>query len=253
MAVSEPDTVVWRVRPLGERLVMSVYRNASTLYTTEPVPLSVELWASDDGRAWSPLDPEHPVSHVGGAEAEFLPLADGRIVVTVRKEGPIGGWGSDVCISDPGYPARWATRRETPRKLDSPLLFESRNGIYLIARRAPWFGGRFDLGLRHGSALTRTRLYQGISWATPKRSTLWAVDPVGLEVAPIADLGGVGDTSFGAQVPLGLGRHLVFDYSSPPFPAWRPWVVGQLRPTQIYGVEVDLTHTDVAVLPSTIR
>ena len=54
VAVSEPDTVVWRVRPLGDRLVMSVYRNASTLYTTHPAPLSVELWASDDGRKWEP-------------------------------------------------------------------------------------------------------------------------------------------------------------------------------------------------------
>ena len=72
VAVSEPDTVVWRVRPLGGRLVMSVYRHASTLYTTHPEPLSAELWASDDGREWGPLDFDHPVSHVGGAEAEFL-------------------------------------------------------------------------------------------------------------------------------------------------------------------------------------
>jgi hypothetical protein len=251
--VSEPDTVVWRVRSLGGRLVMSVYRFASTLYTTHPQQLSVELWTSDDGREWGPLDPEHPVSHVGGAEAEFLPLGDGTIVVTVRKEGPDGGWGSDICVSDPGFPARWTRRRSSFRKLDSPLLFESLGRQYLIARRAPWFGGRYDLGLPWGSRLTRTRLYQGIYWATPKRSTLWAVDPEALAVTPLADLGGVGDTSFGAQVPLGGGRHLVFDYSSDPFPRWRPWVVGQLRPTQIYGVEVDLTQTDVATRPSSIR
>ena len=105
-----------------------------------------------------------------------------------------------------------------------------------------------------GSALAvRTRLYQGLYWATPKRSTLWAVDPDALSVTPLADLGGVGDTSFAGQVPLGDGRHLVFDYTSPPFPRWRPWVVGQLRPTRIYAVEVDLTQTDIAVGPSAIQ
>ena len=65
---------------------------------------------SDDGVHWGPLDAEHPVSHVGGAEGEFLPLGDGRVVVTVRKEGPIGGWGSDICVSEPGRPARWERR-----------------------------------------------------------------------------------------------------------------------------------------------
>src|SRR5262249_11897924 len=146
VAVSEPDTVVWRVRPLAGRLAMSVYRFASSLYTNHPQPLSAELWASDDGYSWSSFDPEHPVSHVGGAEAEFLPLADGTVVVTIRKEGPDGGWGSDICRSEPGYPARWSTVASIPRKLDSPLLFESGGRPYLIARRAPWFGGRFDLG-----------------------------------------------------------------------------------------------------------
>lgn len=250
VAVSEPDTVVWRVRPIGDRLVMSVYRHASTLYTNHPEPMTVELWGSDDGREWSSLDPDHPVSHVGGAEGEFLPLPDGRVFVTIRKEGPVGGWGSDLCVSEPGHPARWTHRREIPRKLDSPLLFESGGRPFLIARRAPWFGGRFDLGVPWGSALTRTRLYQGIYWATPKRSTLWAVDPDALEVTPVADLGGVGDTSFGGQVPLGGGKHLVFDYSSPPFPSSRPWIVGQLRRTEIYAVEVDLTQTEVTPRPS---
>jgi hypothetical protein len=250
VVVSQPDTVVWRVRVLGDRLVMSVYRNASLLYTTHPEPLSVELWASDDGRVWSSLDPDRPVSHMGGAEAEFLPIDGDRLVVTVRKEGPDGGWGSDICVSEPDHPARWTTKRSIPRKLDSPLLFESGGRIYLVARRAPWFGGRFDLGLPWGAPLVRTRLYQGLYWATPKRSTLWLVDPDQLSVTPIVDLGGVGDTSFGAQVPLGNGRHLIFDYSSSPRPSWRPWIHGQLHATGIYRVDVDLTQTDNSSRPS---
>ena len=79
------------------------------------------------------------------------------------------------------------------------------------------------------------------------------MDTDALSVTPLVDLGGVGDTSFAGQVPLGDGRHLVLDYTSPPFPRSRPWVVGQLRPTRIYAVEVDLTQTDVAVGPSVIQ
>ena len=91
------------------------------------------------------------MSHVGGAEAEFLPLGDDRIVVTVRKEGPVGGWGSDICVSEPGRPARWTRHRPIARKLDSPLLFESGGRPYLHRPAAPWFGGRFDLGVPWGA------------------------------------------------------------------------------------------------------
>ncbi len=254
--VSGPDTVVWRVRPVGDRLVMSTYRHAGTLFTADPRPLAVELLASDDGRRWAPLDPDHPVSHLGGAEADFLPLRDGRLLSVVRKEGPDGGWGADVCLSEPGRPAVWSRRRSVPQKLDSPLLFEHGGVPLLVARRSTAFGGRYDLGWRRGSPLVRTRAYQAIWWLTPKRSTLWQVDPAQLTVRPLADLGGVGDTSFAAEVPLGGGRHLVFDYTSPPRPRWRPWLAGMLGRTWVYAVELDasgLTQTEVDPRPTTIR
>lgn len=254
--VSEPDTVVWRVRPFQGRLLMSTYRNAGTLFTRHPRPLQVELRVSDDGQTWAPLDPQHPVSHLGGAEAEILPLADGRLLAVVRKEGPDGGWGSDLCVADADRPARWDRRRALPQKLDSPLLFDHDGVPLLVARRSTAFGGRYDLRWRAGSPVLRTRCYQAVWWLTPKRSTLWHVDPDELTLTPLADLGGVGDTAFGAEVPLGGGRHLVFDYTSPPRPRWRPWLAGMLGPSRVYAVEVDasaLTHTDVAHRPGTTR
>ncbi len=92
--ISEPGCVVWRVRMVAGRPVMSVYRGAETLYTAHPEPLRVELWTSDDGLAWRPLDEDRPVLHIG-TETEFVETADGRVVYVCRKEGPDGGWGTD--------------------------------------------------------------------------------------------------------------------------------------------------------------
>ena len=63
--------------------------------------------------------------------------------------------------------------------------------------------------------------------------------PDALTATWLADLPSAGDTAFAGAVPTTDGRgHLVFNYSSPPARRWWPWVVGQLRPTHIYVVEV---------------
>jgi hypothetical protein len=245
-AISPPDCVVWRVRPLGDRLAMSVYRGAGRLYTTDPVPLTVELWGSDDGWSWSPFDPAHPVVHHGGAEAEFLRLPDGRVLSVVRKEGPDGGWGSDVGISPVEDPTHWVCRPD-PRKFDSPWLFLDDGRPVLITRRTTALGGRYDAVGALEDHLdvevpldphVRTKLDQGLYWLTPKRTSVYLVDPDTLEVDGVGDLPSAGDTAFAATVPTDDGAHLCFNYSSPPRHGSWPWVVGQLRPTSISVVEL---------------
>jgi hypothetical protein len=237
VAVGPTDTVVWRVRPIGGRLVMSVYRHASTLFTAHPRTLEVELWTSTDGFEWTQMHPDGAAVHVGGSESEILELPDGRVLMVVRKEGPDGGWGCDVGICEPGDRTsfRW---RSDPRKTDSPLLFVHDGQPYLICRRQVAFGGRFDLGWRWPSPAVRTRLYQLLYWLTPKRTALYAVDPDALTLTWLADLPSNGDTAFAAQVPLDDNTHLVANYSSRTDRRWWPWVLGQLRPTHIYAVEL---------------
>jgi len=231
-AVTPVDCVPWRVRPFGDHLLMSLYRGAGTLYTRDPQPLHVELWTSSDGREWEPLDPDHPVTHAGGAEAEVLPLADGRLLAVVRKEGPAGGWGADIAIGSASLPGRW-TMRSDPRKPDSPFLFLDRcERPWLLARRQVMFDGHFDLGVGT-EAGRRTRINQLAWWLTPKRTALWRVDPDALSLLHVTDLPSAGDTSFAAAVQDPDGGHLIANYTSPPRHPRRPWVLGQLMPTAI--------------------
>jgi len=110
--------------------------------------------------------------------------------------------------------------------------------VLLIARRQVAFAGRYDLGWRAPKPPARTRCYQLIYWATPKRTALWHVDPESLELTWLRDLPGRGDCCFPAIVRTGEGRYTVYDYSSAINRPNRPWFFGQLAPTGIY--EIDL-------------
>jgi len=234
--ISDPGVVEWRPRILGGVPVMSVYLGAETTYSTHPEPTRVELWTTDDGRAWRPLDPDHPVAHLGGTETDIVEAPGGGWVAVTRMEGP-HGWGSDVCRADVAGTRDWRTRHYS-NKLDSPLLFRDGDDVLLVARRQVPFGGRYDLGWSRPQPPARTRLYQLIYWATPKRTALWRVDPDTLDVVQLCDLPGRGDCCFPALVARGGGQYTVYDYSSALRHRNRPWFVGQLMPTGIY--EVDL-------------
>ncbi|MCU1369023.1 MAG: hypothetical protein JWO77_217 [Ilumatobacteraceae bacterium] len=237
-AISPPDCVAWRVRPVDDRLCMTVYRGAGSLSTTHPVPLSVELWTSADGRAWAPLDTVHPVVHGGGAEAEFIQLPDGRVSAVVRKAGPGSGRGSDIAMAPHFDPTTWITRPDL-RTFDSPFLF-LRGGVpHLIARRQVGFGGQYDLGLGFLPGRLRSRVDQLVYRLTPKRTGLFRIDPDALTATWIEDLPSAGDTASASAVETADGEgHLVFNHSSPVHKRWWPWALGQLRPTHIYSVEL---------------
>jgi hypothetical protein len=235
--LSGPDHVVWRVRPAGGQLLMSVYRHAGTLYTRHPEALSVELWCSRDGLRWEPVDPARPEVHHGGAEADIVERPDGSLAVVVRKEGPAGGWGSDIGWAPPGRPADWRLSPDA-RKLDSPFLFVEGGRTFLLCRRQVAAGGRYDLGWPVGSAVVRTKAYQALYSLTPKRTALYEVFPEAGRLEWLADLPSAGDTAFGAGVALGDGRWFLANYTSRTDRGWWPWAWAQTRPTSIYGVEV---------------
>lgn len=234
--LSDPGVVVWRVRVLGGVPVMSVYKGADTTYAANPEPNTVELWTSDDGRAWQPLDPDHPVAHVGGTETDIVEAPGGGWVAVTRKEGP-AGWGSDVCRADEPGPRNWRTRSH-PVKLDSPLLFRDGDDVLLIARRQLAFGGRYDLGWSRLSPARRSKAYQGLYWLTRKRTSLWRVDPDTLDVEWLADLPSRGDTCFPAIAAEGDGRYTVYNYTSPLDGFDRPWVLGQFGPTNVHALDL---------------
>jgi hypothetical protein len=238
--ISDQGVVEWRPRLLGGLPVMSVYLGADTTYSTHPEPTRVELWTTDDGRDWRALEAEQPVAHVGGTETDIVEAPAGGWVAVTRMEGP-HGWGSDLCRADTAGARDWQTRRYA-NKLDSPLMFRAGDDVLLLARRQVAFGGRYDLGWKWPAPPARTRLYQLIYWATPKRTALWRVDPESLELTWLMDLPGRGDCCFPAIVQTGEDRFTVYDYSSPLNRPNRPWFFGQRGRTVIYETQLQITR-----------
>jgi hypothetical protein len=235
-AISEPGIVEWRPRWLDGRPTMCVYRGAETTYSANPEPTGVEVWTTDDGWSWGPIDSTHATSHVGGTETDLVEAPGGGWVGVTRLEGP-GRWGTDVVRSPGGRADDWATRHFA-HKLDSPYAFRCGDHVLVLARRQLFAHGRYDLGWTWPEPSARTLAYHAIYWATRKRSALWHVDPDTLELTWVADIPGRGDTCFPALVDHGDGRFTVYNYTSPLGSLDRPWIVGQLAPTQI--IEHDL-------------
>ncbi|HZN15307.1 MAG TPA: hypothetical protein VFB78_13620 [Acidimicrobiales bacterium] len=237
--ISEPGVVEWRPRYLHGVPTMCVYKGADTTYSGSPEPTRVEVWTTDDGWSWRPLDADQPTSHVGGTETDLVEAPHGGWVGVTRLEGP-EGWGTDVIHSPGGRPDDWVTRRY-PNKLDSPLVFRVGDDVFVVARRQVAFGGRYDLGWRRPSPVLRTTLYHLAYWVTRKRSALWHIDVTTSELLHVADLPGQGDTCFPGLVTNAAGDVTIYNYTSPLDGPDRPWLLGQLGRTAIYTVDLRVT------------
>lgn len=231
--VSPPDHVVWRVRPVGGRLVMSCYRDASGAYTTDRPPRARFL-VSDDGVRWEPLFDTDALG-AGTTETDFTEHPDGGFLVVSRKESRGSGLGSVVARINPDGTA--SAVRDDPRKFDSPAMFDWRGRTFLVARRQRVFGGRAEVLPPSVPGGLRDVGNQLAYWLTPKATALFEVDPGTLAVEHVTDLPGCGDTAFAAVVGGGTDDEVVvFNYSSPLKLSPLPWVAGQLLPTAIHRV-----------------
>lgn len=239
--VSTPGAMAWRVRVVDGVPIMSVYRGGSSIYSRAPEPTRVELWTCDDAWSWRPLDPDHPTFHTGGTETEIMRGLSGLVSVT-RMEGPIT-FGSDISVA-PDLHAPIERHRIIPNKLDSPLMFQVGQQLYLIARRSLEFDGRFDLGIHGIAPEVTTRIYHRTYWATPKRTSLWKLDEDLLQVKLVEDLPGLGDTCFPALVQESDCTFMLYNYTSPLGGIDLPWLAGQHGPTQIYELQLKFDIAD---------
>lgn len=238
-AVTPSGSVAWRVRPVADRLAMTV--------TTTTGPSSqVELWASDDGWAWGPFDGEHPVVHRGGRCAELLSLPDGRLVAIVGRDPGAGG-GADVVVTPADDVTRWVGRPDL-RPLGSPSAFLDDGRPLLIARRScvgispdvvAALEDRVDVELPVPGDL-RDTVARAAEGAAPTRATVHLVDPDERSLHPVGDLPATGATGSTATVPLGERDHLCFVVSAPPGP-W-PAAVGRRRSTAIGAMRLRVTR-----------
>jgi hypothetical protein len=234
-----PGYIVWRVKSAGGRGWMTAYRGGANLYRFTGEPMTVSLFASDDGRSWHAADPAHPDVYEGGvSETEFEFASDGSLVAVGRNEAgdERNGYGSVVCQASAGAIADWSCGRDA-RKFDSPMMFSHGGEAYLVARRTANADGAYDRGL--GWGMLRSIVNQLVYISTAKRCSLYHVvrgEPGGEpRVAFVMDLPSRGDTCFAARVEGGDPDEVVlYNYSSDIAGPDVAWSVGQRRPTYIY-------------------
>ncbi|HEY8146273.1 MAG TPA: hypothetical protein VIG06_26510 [Kofleriaceae bacterium] len=245
---SEPERVLadgfiaWRTRILDGLPTIFGYVGGENIYETDGEPVRVSWLTTADGRAFSPAVPDREVVLEGGtSETDAVRLDDGALVAVSRNElGDESGWGSKICRAEADEPGDWQCAAD-PRKYDSPLMFRHKGDVYLIARRQVTETGHYDLHERDLSPEDQTSDYEFEYWITPKRCALWKVDPDALTVDWVLDLPSAGDTCFPGLVDLGMGRYLVYDYTSPlDGDLDISWMEAQFGPTEIHWLTLTL-------------
>lgn len=240
-AVFEGDFLAWRIQPRGGRIEATGYRGGGGVYDLSSDPIRVQWLASDDGAQWDAAVEGMPTVWEGGAsEMDLVVRDDGSVVAVMRNEaGDVDGFGSYVCRGEAAAPADWTCAYD-PKKYDSPRMFAHGDEVYLLGRRNVTETGNYDTGRDDLDRSEQYLQYQLDYWGTPKRCALWRVDPDALEVTHVLDLPTRGDTCFPEIEPLGEGRYLIADYTSPPDGedlAWQPAQVGE---TQVYVIVLAL-------------
>lgn len=237
----EPGFIPWRTKVVDGVPYMIAYNGGEDIYDPGEAHLEVHWLTTSDGYHWRGVNPDQPAVLVGGcSETDFVIQDDGSVIAVCRNEaGDSDGWGSKVCRASPAAPTDWSCVTD-PKKYDSPLMFKSGDDIYLVARRTLNRTGNYDLGLDFLPDAAEDLLYLVYYSLTPKRCSLWQVDPASLKVGFVLDLPSNGDTCFPGIVQTGAGRYEIYNYTSPTDLRDIAWIHGQVLPTSIYRIPLSV-------------
>lgn len=241
--------LVWRIKAFnrpgeeGGWLHAFGYEGGENIYDLSGQPITVHWLKSRNGLDWEPVIAGQPIMLTGGAsETDGDFLEDGTFIAVARNEAGDGdGFGSKICRAEAGSLGTWACRADK-RKYDSPLVFEDGGKIWLIGRRNVTDTGHYDLDETELPLDERWISNQLAYWQTPKRCSLWLVDPDALLVSFVLDLPSAGDTCFPETIRLTANQHLLFNYSSPfaDRESTDPgWLTGQRGQTHIHWTVVN--------------
>lgn len=231
----EPGEVPWDLKARSGRIWLTSYRGNH--YSLRDLHLSIMFKQSLDGRTFTPVNPDRPVVHEGGAsEAAFEMDEGGSLWAVLRNEdGDETGFGSLLCTAPPEDLSAWdCPDRSDPERYDSPEMFRHGRDIYLVARRD--IGGPFDQGLEGLSLEERRLKYLVDYWQRPKRTALYRVDTAKRRIVWLTDLPSAGDTAFPSVRRLDAHSFLLANYTSPLDQPDLTWMEGQTLPegTRIY-------------------
>jgi hypothetical protein len=234
--------IAWRVKPQADGALMVLYRGGENLYSFNGRPMTVELWRSNDGRAWRPFSQNGPVVlRGGGTETDFAIDASKTLFAVVRNEaGDAAGAGSKLCRANGETLGDWACKTDV-RKYDSPLVFEHDGEVYVVGRRNLSGDGRYDVSARSGAWRTIENELAYIT--TAKRCSVWHWLKSEDRLAFVLDLPSRGDTCFPSKLDPDDPTHVViYDYSSDIGGPELPWSAGQRRQTFVYRHELAFTR-----------
>ena len=233
------DFIPWAVKLHGGIPYMLGYTGGGGTFQPNPPPKDVYWLTTSDGINWRPADRSRPVVYRGGcAETDFDFLSDGTLVTACQTENKDKlGWGAKICTAPGGDTARWTCRGD-PRRLDSPFVFLHGADVYVMARRQPYFNGSYDLHLPVPEDNVRFAAYDASYAGTPKRCSLWRIDPAARTFAFVIDIPGRGDTCYPSVLNDGADRFNVYNYTSPLDGPDLPWGVALFGTTAIYRTTI---------------
>lgn len=238
----KPDEpyIPWRAKVIDGKAYLITYKNGQNIYYFNCAPMDIEFLTSDDGEAWHGVNPEQPVvSSGGGSETDFDFDDRGDLYAVIRNEGGEDTndgpkFGSKICKAPKEDITKWDCVYDK-KKYDSPKVFSYNGQIFLIGRRNVTDDGNFQQDLEGSCSIQAAK--NGIAYHdTPKRTALWQIDRVTLEVRFMMDLPGTGDTCFPSTLNdlKDPSTFFVYNYSSPLDGPDLNWSDGQLGPTYIY-------------------
>lgn len=233
-----PTFIDWRAKVERGKPYLVAYDHGEQIYNPTGVPLSIHLYTTTDGKAWTDVDPAiGPVSVGGGSETDFAIGDDGTLYAVVRNEAGDKefGFGSKVCRAPAGNIAKW-TCKSDPKKYDSPLMFWHDGEAYLIGRRNLTETGTYDLA-EFSDRPFYERWFKNLTDYSirPKRCAIWRYMQAEDRIAYIADLPSRGDTCFAGIIDGERpNEKIVYNYSSPIDGPEVTWNEGQLGDTLIY-------------------
>jgi hypothetical protein len=243
-SIGLPGYIGWRTRVEQGRPYMTAYSGGGSIYNFDGAPLHVDLLTTENGRDWTPADPQQRSVYIGGgSEADFTIDNAGSLYAVIRNEaGDASGFGSKICSAQKGQLAKWSCQSD-PRKFDSPQMFRIHDEVYLVARRDVSRDGSFG---RFGPGQLAAAIRNQLSYVTTaKRCAIWRFDRASQRVVFVEDLPSRGDTCFPAVLPTDREDQVaIYNYSSAVDGPDVPWSVGQRNPTYIYRHLVSFTPAE---------
>ena len=207
----------WRVKQHQGTYYAAAYQDGD---------LSVVLYSSVDGVAWTAGPLVYGVSADTPLETELTFMPGGKLMALVRTDGSdadlLGDQGvleTRICWSDPPYASFSCTEEFAGQRLDGPLTFWWKGRLFVVARKH-------------------------LQPTLKKRTSLYEIrgdfDGGELSIGEWGELPSAGDTSYAGVVMLD-DTHAMLSWYSGDLEVDPPWTLGMFDLTSIWLGTVDLS------------